>query len=85
MIVHIALNALPANYESFVHLVIGQDQLPTFESLSGKLLLEEQQKEAKFGKQKDSEALLLQINKRYNNLTKNNQSKGRLDNTNGEQ
>jgi hypothetical protein len=82
--VHIALNALPANYENFVQLVIVQDQLPTFESLSNKLLLEEQQKEAKFGKQKDSEALL-QINKRYNNLTKNNQSRGRLDKANGEQ
>jgi hypothetical protein len=84
MIVHIALNVLHTSYENFVQLVIGQDQLPTFECLTSKLLLEEQRKEAKFGKQKDNETLLLHINKHYNNLTKNNQSRGRHDNTNGE-
>jgi len=50
MIVHIALNVLHVSYESFVQLVINQDQLPTFERFSNKLLLEEQQREAKFGK-----------------------------------
>jgi hypothetical protein len=39
-----------ASYESFVQLVIGQDQLPTFERFFDKLLLEEQRNEAKFGK-----------------------------------
>jgi hypothetical protein len=42
MIVHIALNVLHVNYESFVQLVIGQDRLPTFERFFDKLLLEEQ-------------------------------------------
>ncbi len=42
MIVHIALNVLLARFENFVQLVIGENQLPTFERLTDKLLLEEQ-------------------------------------------
>jgi hypothetical protein len=42
MILHIALNLLLVKFESFVQLVIGQEQLPTFEMFFDKLLLEEQ-------------------------------------------
>jgi hypothetical protein len=45
--VQITLNALPNSYESFIQAVLGADEMPTFDKLSGKLLLEEQRRESR--------------------------------------
>jgi hypothetical protein len=45
MVIHIILNALPSSYETFVQTIITQDQLPSFDKLTSKLLLSTRQDE----------------------------------------
>jgi hypothetical protein len=40
-IVHIVLGGLPSYLESFVQAIIAQDELPSFDKLASKLLLQE--------------------------------------------
>jgi hypothetical protein len=39
-VVHVLLVALPNNYEPLIQTILSQDDLPTFDNLTGKLMLE---------------------------------------------
>jgi hypothetical protein len=48
-VVHVVMNLFLQNYESFIQLMIVEDELLGFEKLMGKFMLEEQRKEVCFG------------------------------------
>lgn len=50
-LVHLTLSALPLSYEGFIQVVVGQEQLPTFENLCNRLLYEEQQQKSRLDDQ----------------------------------
>jgi hypothetical protein len=47
--VHVVMNVFLQNYESFIQLIIVEDDLLGLEKLMGKFMLEEQRKEVCFG------------------------------------
>jgi hypothetical protein len=77
MIIHIVMNALFAHFENFIQFMTIQNNLPSFEKHVGKLFLEKQRREVKFGKQRNDEALFFQTRQNLGNNKKNyNQAGG---------
>jgi hypothetical protein len=71
MIIHIVMNALLAHFENFIQFMTTQNKLTSFDKLIGKLFLEKQRRELKFGKQRNDEVLFFQTRQNLSNNNKN--------------
>lgn len=71
MIVHIVMNALLTHFENFIQFMTTQNKLPYCDKLVGKLFLEKQRREVKFGKQRNDKALFFQTRQNLMNNNKN--------------
>jgi hypothetical protein len=58
-VVDVVMSVFTQSYESFIQLIIAQNKLLGFEKLMGKLMLEEQRREVRFGGTGENGVLLV--------------------------